>query len=287
MSSLQHTRRRIGSIKNTQQITKAMKMVAAAKLKRAQERILEARPYAQKMLSVLENLSMRIERGRHPLLAKRGDKKIEVMIVTSDRGLCGAFNANIIRRSMEFLKQKKEEGCEVTLNTVGRKGRDFFRRRDFEMRKTWADIFDRLSYANASEMGRDIVESYEKGLFDELYVVYNEFKSAIQQRVITEKLLPIEPAKPVEIEIAVDYIYEPSAEVILQSLLPKHIEVQVFRILLESNASEYGARMTAMDAATKNAKELIKKLTLIYNRTRQEMITKELMDIVNGAEALR
>ncbi|MEK6681481.1 MAG: ATP synthase F1 subunit gamma [Nitrospirota bacterium] len=287
MSSLQHTRRRIGSIKNTQQITKAMKMVAAAKLKRAQERILEARPYAQKMLSVLENLSMRIERGRHPLLAKRGDKKIEVMIVTSDRGLCGAFNANIIRRSMEFLKQKKEEGCEVTLNTVGRKGRDFFRRRDFEMRKTWADIFDRLSYENASEMGRDIVESYEKGLFDELYVVYNEFKSAIQQRVITERLLPIEPAKPVEIEVVVDYIYEPSAEVILQSLLPKHIEVQVFRILLESNASEYGARMTAMDAATKNAKELIKKLTLIYNRTRQEMITKELMDIVNGAEALR
>lgn len=287
MSSLQHTRRRIGSIKNTQQITKAMKMVAAAKLKRAQERILEARPYAQKMLSVLENLSMRIERGRHPLLAKRGDKKIEVMIVTSDRGLCGAFNANIIRRSMEFLKQKKEEGCGITLNMVGRKGRDFFRRRDFEMRKTWADIFDRLSYENASEMGRDIVESYEKGLFDELYVVYNEFKSAIQQRVITEKLLPIEPTKPVEIEIAVDYIYEPSAEVILQSLLPKHIEVQVFRILLESNASEYGARMTAMDAATKNAKELIKKLTLIYNRTRQEMITKELMDIVNGAEALR
>ena len=287
MSSLQHTRRRIGSIKNTQQITKAMKMVAAAKLKRAQERILEARPYAQKMLSVLESLSMRIERGRHPLLAKRGDKKIEVMIVTSDRGLCGAFNANIIRRSMEFLKQKKEEGCEVTLNTVGRKGRDFFRRRDFEMRKTWADIFDRLSYENASEMGKDIVESYEKGLFDEIYVVYNEFKSAIQQRVITERLLPIEPAKPVEIEVVVDYIYEPSAEVILQSLLPKHIEVQVFRILLESNASEYGARMTAMDAATKNAKELIKKLTLIYNRTRQEMITKELMDIVNGAEALR
>ena len=227
-----------------------------------EERILEARPYAQKMLSVLESLSMRIERGRHPLLAKRGDKKIEVMIVTSDRGLCGAFNANIIRRSMEFLKQKKEEGCEVTLNTVGRKGRDFFRRRDFEMRKTWADIFDRLSYENASEMGKDIVESYEKGLFDEIYVVYNEFKSAIQQRVITERLLPIEPAKPVEIEVVVDYIYEPSAEVILQSLLPKHIEVQVFRILLESNASEYGARMTAMDAATKNAKELIKNLRL-------------------------
>lgn len=287
MPSLQHTRRRIGSIKNTQQITKAMKMVAAAKLKRAQERILEARPYAQKMLSVLESLSMRIDRSRHPLLAKRGDKKIEVMVVTSDRGLCGAFNANIIRRSMEFLKQKKEEGCEIAVNAVGRKGRDFFRRRDFEIRKTWADIFDRLSYANASEMGRDIVESYEKGLFDELYVVYNEFKSAIQQRVIIERLLPIEPARPVEIEIAVDYIYEPSAEVILQSLLPKHIEVQTFRILLESNASEYGARMTAMDAATKNAKELIKKLTLIYNRTRQEMITKELMDIVNGAEALR
>ncbi|MBI5179935.1 MAG: ATP synthase F1 subunit gamma [Nitrospirae bacterium] len=287
MPNLQHIKRRIGSVKNTQQITKAMKMVAAAKLKRAQDRILEARPYAQKMLSVLGNLSERVERESHPLLAKRGDKKIEVMIVTSDRGLCGAFNANIIRKSFEFLREKRAEGCEITLNAVGRKGRDFYRRRDFEIRKAYAGIFDRLSYQNASEIGVDIVESYEKGLFDELYVVYNEFKSAMQQRVIIEKLLPIEPSVETEIAFTADYIFEPSAKVILHSLLPKHIEVQTFRILLESNASEYGARMTAMEAATKNAKELIKKLTLVYNRTRQSMITKELMDIINGSEALK
>lgn len=287
MPSLQHIKRRIGSVKNTQQITKAMKMVAAAKLKRAQDRILEARPYAQKMLSVLGNLSARVERESHPLLAKRGDKKIEVMIVTSDRGLCGAFNTNIIRKSFEFLSEKRAEGCEITLNAVGRKGRDFYRRRDFEIRKTYAGIFDRLSYQNASEIGIDIVESYEKGLFDELYVVYNEFKSAMQQRVIIEKLLPIEPSVETEIAFSADYIFEPSAKVILHSLLPKHIEVQTFRILLESNASEYGARMTAMESATKNAKELIKKLTLVYNRTRQSMITKELMDIINGSEALK
>lgn len=287
MPNPQHIKRRIGSVKNTQQITKAMKMVAAAKLKRAQDKIHEARPYAQKMLSVLGNLSARVERESHPLLAKRGDKKIEVMIVTSDRGLCGAFNANIIRKSFEFLREKRAEGCEITLNAVGRKGRDFYRRRDFEIRKTYAGIFDRLSYQNASEIGIDIVESYEKGLFDELYVVYNEFKSAMQQRVIIEKLLPIEPSVQTEIGFAADYIFEPSAKVILHSLLPKHIEVQTFRILLESNASEYGARMTAMEAATKNAKELIKKLTLVYNRTRQSMITKELMDIINGSEALK
>ena len=287
MPNLQHIKRRIGSVKNTQQITKAMKMVAAAKLKRAQDRILEARPYAQKMLSVLGNLSARVERESHPLLAKRGDKRMEVMIVTSDRGLCGAFNANIIRRSIEFLGEKRAEGCEITLNTVGRKGRDFYRRRDFEIRKSYAGIFDRLSYQHGSEIGIDIVESYEKGLFDELYVVYNEFKSAMQQKVIIEKLLPIEPSVETEIAFTADYIFEPSAKVILHSLLPKHIEVQTFRILLESNASEYGARMTAMESATKNAKELIKKLTLVYNRTRQAMITKELMDIINGSEALK
>ncbi len=287
MPSLQHIRRRIGSVKNTQQITKAMKMVAAAKLKRAQDRILEARPYAQKMLSVLGNLSARVERESHPLLAKRGDKKIEVMVVTSDRGLCGAFNANIIRKSLEFLREKSAAGCEITLNTVGRKGRDFYRRRDFEIRKTYVGIFDRLSYQHGSEIGEDIVESYEKGLFDELYVVYNEFKSAMQQRVIIEKLLPIEPTGETEAIFSTDYIYEPSAKEILHNLLPKHIEVQTFRILLESNASEYGARMTAMESATKNAKELIKKLTLVYNRTRQSMITKELMDIINGSEALK
>ncbi|MBI5043034.1 MAG: ATP synthase F1 subunit gamma, partial [Nitrospirae bacterium] len=249
---------------------------------------LEARPYAQKMLYVLESLSARVERERHPLLAKRGDKKIEVMVVTSDRGLCGAFNANIIRKSLEFLREKMAEGCEITLNTIGRKGRDFYRRRDFEIRKTYVGIFDRLSYQHGSEIGNDIVESYEKGLFDELYVVYNEFKSAMQQRIVIEKLLPIEPAKEFHVAInTADYIYEPSTEVILHSLLPKHIEVQTFRILLESNASEYGARMTAMESATKNAKELIKKLTLVYNRTRQAMITKELMDIINGVEALK
>jgi F-type H+-transporting ATPase subunit gamma len=287
MASLQSLRRKIGSIKNTQKITKAMKMVAAAKLKRAQDRILAARPYAKKMAVVLGSLGSRANRAHHPLLRKAAKvTRIELLVVTSDRGLCGGFNANIVRKAVEFLREKQADGYEVTLSLIGRKSRDFFRRRSWPRRQEWVGVFDRLSYEHALDIGGDIVQEFSQGTFDELYIVYNEFKSAIQQRVVVEKLLPIESIEP-EGSTLGGYLFEPDEVELLQTLLPKHIEVQTYHALLESSAAELGARMAAMDSATRNAGELIKKLTLYYNKTRQAAITKELMDIVGGAEALR
>jgi len=287
MPSLQGLRRKIGSIKNTQKITKAMKMVAAAKLKRAQERILAARPYAKKMAVVLGSLASRVNRQAHPLLRKPSGNRIELLVVTSDRGLCGAFNTNILRKALEFLREKQEAGCTVTVSVVGRKGRDFFRRRAWTRRQEWAGVFDRLSYEHALDIGGDIVQQFTSGAFDELHIVYNEFKSVIQQRVVVEKLLPIESLDQEAEKLGGGYLFEPDEEELLKVLLPKHIEVQTFHALMESSAAELGARMAAMDGATRNAGELIKKMTLYYNKTRQAAITKELMDIVGGAEALR
>jgi F-type H+-transporting ATPase subunit gamma len=287
MPSLQGLRRKIGSIKNTQKITKAMKMVAAAKLKRAQERILAARPYAKKMAVVLGSLASRVNRTDHPLLRKPAGARIELLAVTSDRGLCGAFNTNILRKAVEFLREKQEAGAAVSVSVVGRKGRDFFRRRPWSRRQEWVGVFDRLSYEHALDIGGDIVQQFTGGTFDELYVVYNEFKSVIQQRVVIEKLLPIESLEEGAGALGGGYLFEPDADELLKVLLPKHIEVQTFHALMESSAAELGARMAAMDGATRNAGELIKKLTLYYNKTRQAAITKELMDIVGGAEALR
>ena len=287
MPSLQGLRRKIGSIKNTQKITKAMKMVAAAKLKRAQERILAARPYAQKMAVVLASLAGRVNRQGHPLLRKPSGTRLELLVVTSDRGLCGAFNANILRKAVEFLREKQDAGYTVTVSIVGRKGRDFFRRRPWPRRQEWIGMFDRLSYEHALDIGGDIVQQFTTGTFDELYLVYNEFKSIIQQRMVIEKLLPIESLDPEDGMLGGGYLFEPNEEDLLRILLPKHIEVQAFHALLESSAAELGARMAAMDGATRNAGELIKKLTLYYNKTRQAAITKELMDIVGGAEAVR
>jgi F-type H+-transporting ATPase subunit gamma len=295
MPSLQSLRRKIAAFKNTQKITKAMKMVAAAKLKRSQDRILAARPYAHKMRGVLGNLSRRVNRAAHPLLQKRTGKKVEILIVTSDRGLCGAFNGNIVRKSAEFLRQCEANGLQVSLSIVGRKGRDYFRRRPWPIRQEWTGIFDRLSFEHAIDIGGDVTQQFIQGTFDELYVVYNEFKSAIQQRVIVEKLFPIDPAtefgepgSPSDAEtIGGSYLYEPDESELLAALVPKHFQIQIFRILLESAAAEHGARMAAMDGATRNAGELIKKVTLYYNKTRQAAITKELMDIVGGAEALK
>ncbi len=290
MPSLQTLRRKIGAVKNTQKITKAMKMVAAAKLKRAQDRILAARPYAHKMRGVLANLSRRVNRASHPLLQKRDGRLLEVLVVTSDRGLCGAFNANIIRKAVESIRGTEARGRTVTLSLVGRKGREFFRRRHWPIRQQWTGVFDRLTYEHGLDIGQDLTEQFVKGTFDELYVIYNEFKSAIQQRVIVEQLFPIEAltetgetAGP----MGGSYLYEPDEDELLAALLPKHFQVQAFRILLESSAAEQGARMAAMDGATRNAGELIQKLTLYYNKTRQAAITKELMDIVGGAEALK
>lgn len=290
MPSLQSLRRKIGAIKNTQKITKAMKMVAAAKLKRAQDRILAARPYGHKMRDVMANLSRRMNRAAHPLLQKRTGRTIEILIVTSDRGLCGAFNANIIRKAFEFIRDSEARGAKVTLSVIGRKGREYFRRRPWPIRQQWLGVFDRLSYEHGIDIGQDLIESYTKGTFDELYVIYNEFKSAIQQRVIVEKFFPIESLdQPGEgtTRLGGSYLYEPDEDELLAALLPKHFQTQAYRVLLESSAAEQGARMAAMDGASRNAGEIIKKLTLYYNKTRQAAITKELMDIVGGAEALK
>jgi F-type H+-transporting ATPase subunit gamma len=288
MPSLRDIKRKITSVKKTQQITKAMKMVAAAKLRRAQERVIAARPYSRKMLAVIANLAGRVERAQHPLLAKRESKKVKLMVLTSDRGLCGAYNTNILRKAVEAVKQFKAEGKEVKVNVVGRKGRDFFRKRSaYTLGKVWSDL-GMVDYDKAADVGKNIVERFTAGETDEVYLLYNEFKSVIAQKVTLEKLLPVEPpAESDPFMASVDYLYEPSAEAILGSILPKHIEVQVYRSMLESQASEMGARMTAMDSATRNAKDMIERLTLKFNKQRQAAITKEISEIVGGAEALK
>ena len=291
MPSLQSLRRKIASVKNTQKITKAMKMVAAAKLKRAQDRILSARPYAHRLRDVVRHLAERASPVSHPLLRKHEGRKTELLVITSDRGLCGAFNANILRQAAEFLKEHADRGEQVSVSVAGRKGCDFFRRRTWTIRQEWPGIFDRLSFEHSLDMGQDIIQHYNDGTFDHLYVVYNEFKSVMQQRVVVEKLLPIESldeeGSQAPAMAAGAYLFEPDEDELLQTLLPKHFQVQAFRVLLESAAAEQAARMTAMDGATRNAGELIQKVTLFYNKTRQAAITKELMDIVGGAEALK
>lgn len=284
MPSLKDIKRRIKSVKNTQQITKAMKMVAAAKLKRSHDDIVAARPYAQKMLDIANSLASRVRPDAHPLLLKRSGKKVELVIITSDRGLCGGFNSNIIRASEGFLR-KTGGSTEITLNLVGKKAKDYFKRRGLCIRHERPVGSGRPNYAAASEIGKEITDSYLKETFDETYLIFSEFKSALSQKPVIQKLLPIEPPKG--IEGAAEHIYEPSQEAILADILPKYIEVQIFRALLESAASEHGARMAAMDSATKNAKEMIEGLTLKYNRLRQAAITKELMEIIGGAEALK
>ncbi len=289
MPSLQSLRRKIGSVKNTQKITKAMKMVAAAKLKRAQDRILAARPYAIRLREVMERLSRRINRETHPLFRRRPVRKIEVVVVTSDRGLCGAFNANVLRKAVELLKEHEARGTGVTVSVVGRKGIDFFRRRQWPIRQTWPNVFDRLVYQHAEQIAQDTLAQFRQGTFDEGYVVSNVFKSVMRQEVVVRKGLPIEflgedglMAQPDE---AGGYLYEPSFEEIFEAY-EQAASILIWRWLLESAAAEQAARMTAMDGATRNAGELIKRLTLYYNKTRQAAITKELMDIVGGAEAL-
>ena len=298
MPSLQAVRRKIDSVKKTQKITKAMKMVAASRLRRMQDRILAARPYAHKMRDAICNLSRRVNRDAHPLLQKREGNRIVVAVVTSDRGLCGAFNANILRTATAALKEFESRGAQVEVAVIGRKGRDFFRRRGWKVRREVVDIFDKLTFEHGMLMGAELqaIVDYAENRIDAVYAIYNEFKSAIQQRVVVERLLPIDwvvevadvkaPEQGIE-AMPGAYLYEPSEDELLGQLLPRHFHVQAYRILLESSAAEQGARMAAMDGATRNAGELIKKLTLNYNKTRQAAITKELMDIVGGAEALK
>jgi F-type H+-transporting ATPase subunit gamma len=300
MPSLQSVRRKIASVKKTQKITKAMKMVAAAKLKRFQNRILAARPYALKMRETIRNLSRRVNRESHPLLRKRKSDPPHVVltVVTSDRGLCGAFNTNILRTAITALKEFESRGAQVGVVVVGRKGRDFFRRRAWTVRREVVDIFDKLTFEHGMVMGEEFlaIDDYVAGRIDAVYVIYNEFKNVMQQRVVIEQLLPIdwivEISSVKDLDLPAEtapgaYLYEPSEDELLKHLLHRNFHVQAYRMLLESSAAEQAARMAAMDGATRNAGELIKKLTTYFNKTRQGVITKELMDIVGGAEALK
>ena len=275
-------RRRIRSVKNTQQITKAMKMVAAAKLRRAQERMFAARPYSGALREVLSSVATRVEEVDHPLLHARAENRILLVVVTADKGLCGAFNSNVIRAAQNAIRD--HNWTDVELLTIGRKASDYFRRRTIPMRREGTQVLQALSLGTAQEIARMFIDDFVSERVDAVYVVYNEFKSIIAQRVVLERLLPLDRDWE-ERGLEVDYLYEPSPQAILQDLLPKHIEFQLYRILLESGAAEQGARMTAMEAATKNASDMIAHLTLTYNRIRQASITKEIIEIVSGAAA--
>ncbi len=292
MPNLRDIRKRIGSVKSTRQITKAMKMVAAAKLRRAQDAILKTRPYATLLERALAEVAARAsaaaEKPAHPLLALRVAKKAEIVLVTSDRGLAGAFNSNVLRRGQRFMTENADRYEEVRVSTVGRKARDYFKNRKVTMQADYTGMHQQLRFEKAQEIALELTARWLAGEVDAVFLCYNEFKSAITQNVVVRQLLPVENPAPTEAQsTSIDFIYEPAREAMLADLLPRHISMQVWRALLESAASEHGARMTAMESATKNAEEMIGKLTLDYNRARQAYITKELMEIVSGAEALK
>jgi len=286
MANLKSIKKRIVSVKNTRQITAAMKMVSAAKLRRAQENVVAARPYAGKLAEVLDRLAQAQESDPSPLMVKRDTGRALLVVVTSDRGLCGGFNANLSKAAERFIKEHSGEFKELSLMTIGRKGYEFLRNRH-TVRKHHGNIFSTLSYQTAALIAGEIIEGYLAEEYDQVYLIYNAFKSVMTQDITLEQLLPIAPKADSSEEQATEYIYEPSKAALLDELLPKHIEVQVFKSLLESLASEHGARMTAMDSASKNATEMIGKLTLIYNRARQASITTELMEIISGSESIK
>ena len=285
MPNILDIRRRIRSVRNTQQITKAMKMVSAAKLRRAQEAVLNARPYAGQILKVVRSLMARSETRPHPLLAEREEQKIQLVVITADKGLCGAFNANIVKAAEGFIRERGDKS--IDLFCVGRKGRDYFGKRTTPIGHQQVNLFHRVEFGHAREITGKLVSQFLSGERDAVYLLYNEFKSVIQQRIVVERLLPIPPMLLSSEQTPVDYIYEQPAAEILNTLMPKHVEVQVFRALLESSAAEHGARMTAMDAATNNAVEMIDSLTLTMNRARQAGITNEIIEVVSGAAALK
>ena len=297
MPSLIDLRRRVRSVKNTQQITKAMKMVAASKLRRSQERIMGARPYAVQMQRVLASLAGRVDASAHPLLSAREPSaagRTLLIVVTGDKGLCGSFNTNVIKAAGAFVAASSQP-CSLAL--VGRKGRDFFARRGFTILLEQVNILHRLRFEDARSIATTAIESFASGQFDRVAIVYNEFKSVMTQRLVVDTLLPIprgeveggavEPAaRPGQVVNLTEYLYEPSPQEIFNQLLPRYVEVQVYRALLESNASFYAAQMTAMDTATKNSAEMIASLTLYMNKVRQAAITREIIEVVSGAEAL-
>jgi len=285
MPNLLDIRRRIRSVRNTQQLTKAMKTVSAAKLRRAQERVFSARPYADQLKRVLGNLTSRLENVSHPLLEIRTEERILFVVVTADRGLCGAFNSNITRTGQVFIRDHKQQT--IQLVTVGRKGRDFFRRRAVPIRAEFINIFSKLDYGHAKDISEAVIQAYTDSEVDAVYILYNEFKSVIQQRVVVEKMLPLSRGDLKETEQQqVDYIFEQPPQEIVNRLLPRYVEIQVYRALLESAASEHGARMASMDTASRNAGDMIDMLTLNMNRVRQAAITREIIEVVSGAGAL-
>ena len=289
MPSLIDLRRRIRAVKSTQQITKAMKTVAASRLRRAQDRIVGARPFAKLMGRVLNDLAERVDTTMHPLLAPpiAPDAPLLVFVVTADKGLCGSFNANILRRAGGFVGEADRP---VVMGLVGRKGRDFFVRRGFDVRFELVNIFNDLRYSHAQAVARAAIEEYTGGKVSRVDVIYNEFKSVIQQPVVVEQLLPIPRIEYAdgdpEAGVTGEFLFEPTPAEIFRDLLPRNVETQIFRTLLESAAAEHAARMTAMDAATRNADEMIGGLTLYMNKVRQATITRELIEVVSGAEAL-
>jgi F-type H+-transporting ATPase subunit gamma len=289
VASLIDIRRRLKSVKNTQQITRAMKMVSAAKLRRAQDRVIAARPYAKALRDVLASVSSRVKEAQHPLLASREEKRVVLLVLEGDKGLAGAFNANVNRAVASLLAEKK--GWEsVTLLPVGKKAFDYWKRRPTPLTaKSYPGIFARVEYEHAKEIADFLTVEFVEGRIDAAYAVYNEFKSVVTQVVRRDRILPISRSETAVAEAAgepaADYIYEPDPETILAKLLPRYVEFVIFRMLLESAAAEHGARMTAMESATKNAGEMIDSLSLIYNRARQARITRELIEIVSGASA--
>ena len=294
MGSLKDIRKRVASVKNTRQITRAMKMVDAAKLRRAQEAILQARPYAYRVYAMVLSLVARGE-TKHPLLVKRPERKVKVVVLAGERGLCGGFNTNILREATRFMAKCDAEGKQVVVDVIGRKANEFLKKRR-TISAVHEGVLGKPSYTHVAGIANRILKDYASGEFDAVYLVYNEFKSAIQQKPTVERMIPVSTAVPDGVagmlrqsheETPREAIYEPSREAILEALLPRHFQAQLFRAVLESKASEHGARMSAMDSATKNASEMIERLTLEYNKARQASITKELMEIVGGVEAMR
>ncbi len=288
MPSLIDLRRRIRAVKSTQQITKAMKMIAASRLKRAQDRVIAARPFAQRMLRVLNGLVSRVDQDAHPLLripAKESGRPL-LIVITADRGLCGSFNSNVIKAAGQFILHEAP-GRDIALGLIGRKGRDFFRRRGFDVRYEAVGIFQKMTFGDASDIADAAIEEFTSGNASSVYLIYNEFKSVMTQQIVVERLLPIPrlESDAAEARPTVDYLYEPAPADIFRDLLPRHVQIQVWRALLESNAAFFAAQMTAMDAATRNSADMLENLTLYMNKVRQAAITREIIEVVSGAAA--
>ncbi|MDD2364664.1 MAG: ATP synthase F1 subunit gamma [Desulfuromonadaceae bacterium] len=287
MASLKSIKKRIVSVKNTRQITKAMKMVSAAKLRRAQENVVAARPYAKKLGEVLQNLSASLEGDLHPLLEKRDAKNLLLIVLTSDRGLCGGFNTNLCKAADRYLKEKESSFDQISVMTIGRKGYEFLKSR-YTVYKNYSNVLAKPNYQTAAMMAQEVIDGFVAGEYDQVELLYNSFRTVMSQDITFEPMLPVVPDKSAETDATpVEYIYEPSVDELLAEILPKNIEVQIFTAMLETVAGEHGARMTAMDSASKNANEMIGKLTLQYNRARQAAITTELMEIISGSESIK